>query len=158
MKIGEVLNLLNEYNTSGTNATLAMQGGKKATGKNYDNIVAGVASPNKTKEYIPKYANLYPTLWALVKKVKGDALGGDIIVTGKALAEWEQLTKTYKPKQTPEGDFSLPFGDKVRIKVRNNITYIGLNDDKALHSEAPQVMGMPQAEQPAEVQQKEQQV
>ena len=39
MLVGHVLQLLKEYNTSKTNATLAAQGGEKASGKNYDNIV-----------------------------------------------------------------------------------------------------------------------
>lgn len=134
MKILSVLKLINEYNTSGTNATLAAQGGKKATGKNFDNMITGESQPYKATEYETKYAKVFPALAAIVKKLKSKALGGDMIVTGKALMELQELLKAYKPKETPEGDYSLPFGDNVRMKKRGEVVYIGFNDPKALHS------------------------
>jgi hypothetical protein len=134
MKILSVLKLINEYNASGTNATLAAPGGKKATGKNFDNIVTGKAAPYKTTEYETKYAKVFPALSEIVKKLKSRALGGDMIVNGNALAELQELLKAYKPKQTPEGDYSLPFGDNIRMKQRGNVVYIGFNDPKGLHS------------------------
>lgn len=57
------------------------------------------------------------------------------MVTGSALAELQNLLKAYKPKQTPEGDYSLPFGDNVRMKQRSNAIFIGYNDPNALHSD-----------------------
>jgi hypothetical protein len=125
MKILSVLTLLNEYNASGTNATLAAPGGKKATGKNYDNIIAGKTKPYKTTEYEVKYAKLFPHLAELVKKIKSSAIQGDMVATPDVLAELEKLQTTYKPKQTPEGDYSLPFGDNIRMKNKNGVIYIG---------------------------------
>ena len=125
MKILSVLKLLNEYNASGTNATLAAPGGEKATGKNYDNIIAGKTAPYKTTEYEVKYAKLFPHLAELVKKIKSSAVQGDMVATPEVLAELEKLQTTYKPKQTPEGDYSLPFGDNIRMKNKNGVIYIG---------------------------------
>lgn len=125
MKILSVLKLINEYNTSGTNATLAAPGGKKATGKNYDNIITGKSKPYKTTEYETKYAKIFPHLAALVKEIKSSAIKGDKIATPEVIAELEKLQLAYKPKQTPEGDYSLPFGDNIRMKDRNGIIYIG---------------------------------
>lgn len=135
MLIKSVLQLLKEYNTSGTNATLAAQGGKKATGKNYDNIVTGKAAPYKATDYETKYAKVFPALATMVKKLKSEALGGDIIISGQALAELNELLKAYRPKETPEGDYSLPFGDNIRMKKRGNVIFMGYNDPKALHSD-----------------------
>jgi hypothetical protein len=134
MKILSVLKLLKEYNTSGTNATLAAQGGEKATGKNLDNMITGKSTPYKATEYETKYAKVFPALSNIVKKLKSQSLGGDIIVNGKALAELQELLKAYKPKETPEGDYSLPFGDNVRMKKRGEVVYIGFSNPKALHS------------------------
>ena len=125
MKILSVLKLLTEYNTSGTNTTLAAPGGKKATGKNFDNIITGKAKPYKTTEYEVKYAKLFPHLAELVKKIKSSAIQGDMVATPEVLAEIEKLQTTYKPRQTPEGDYSLPFGDNIRMKDKNGIIYIG---------------------------------
>lgn len=132
MLIKSVLQLIKEYNTSGTNATLAAQGGKKATGKNYDNIVAGKATPYKATDYETKYAKVFPALALIVKKLKTQSAGGDMIVNGQALAELQELLKAYKPKETAEGDYSLPFGDNIRMKKRGNAIFIGYNDPKAL--------------------------
>jgi hypothetical protein len=131
MLVGHVLQLLKEYNTSNTNATLAAQGGKKASGKNYDNIITGKAKPYKGNEYETKYARVYPALADLVKKLKSNALKGDIMVTGPALTELQSLLQAYQPKQTPEGDYSLPFGDNVRMKYKSNNIFIGYHDPKA---------------------------
>lgn len=131
MKILSVLKLLNEYNSSGTHAALAAPGGKKATGKNYDNIIAGKARPYKTTEYETRYAKLFPHTAALVKKIKTSAIQGDMVATPEVLAELEKMQATYKPKQTPEGDFSLPFGDNIRMKDKNGVIYIGPKDDSA---------------------------
>jgi hypothetical protein len=125
MRILSVLKLINEYNTSGTNTTLAAPGGKKAAGKNFDNIITGKASPYKTTEYEVKYAKLFPHLAQLVKKIKSSAIQGDMVATPEVLAELEKLQTTYKPKQTPEGDYSLPFGDNIRMKNKNGVIYIG---------------------------------
>jgi hypothetical protein len=36
--------------------------------------------------------------------------------------------QAYNPRQTPEGDYSLPFGDNVRLKQRGNVTFIGYHE------------------------------
>ena len=137
MLIKHVLQLVTEYNSSLTNTTLAGKGGKKASGKNYDNIITGKAKPYKGNEYETKYAKVFPALADLVKKLKTQALKGDIMVTGPALAELQKMLQGYKPKQTPEGDYSLPFGDNVRMKYRSNAIFIGYNNPEALRSEVP---------------------
>lgn len=125
MLIKKVLSLLNEYNSSMTNSTLAYQGGNKASGKNFDNIINGKTTPYKTTKYETKYAKLFPAIANLVKKLKSNAIQGDIIVNGPALSEMQNLLKTYQPRTTPEGDYSLPFGDNIRLKQRGNVYYIG---------------------------------
>lgn len=136
MLIRDVLLLLKEYNTSKTNATLAAPGGEKATGKNYDNIITGKAKPYKQTEYETKYAKVFPALAEMVKKLKSQSLKGDIMVNGPALTELQNLLKSYKPRQTEEGDYTLPFGDNVRMKQRSNAIFLGYNDPNALHSKA----------------------
>lgn len=148
MLISTVYKLLKEYNTSGTLTTLAAPGGKKATGKNYDNIITGAAKPYKATEYETKYAKVFPALAQMVKKLKSNAFKGDMIVSGQALAELQEMLKAYKPKQTQEGDYSLPFGDNIRMKQRGNNIFIGYNDPKALKSDGAQPEGMPPVEQP----------
>lgn len=128
MLIKNVLQILKEYNTSKTNATLAAQGGTKAAGKNFDNMLTGKSKPYKQNEYETKYAKVFPALAQLVKKLKSNALKGDIIVNGPALTELNELLKAYQPRQTPEGDYSLPFGDNVRLKQRGNVTFIGYHE------------------------------
>lgn len=137
MKILSVLKLINEYNTSGTYATLAAQGGKKATGKNYDNIIAGKSQAYKSTKYETKYAKLFPRLAALVDQIKNSAIKGDRVATPEIVAELEQLYQTYKPKQTPEGDYSLPFGDNIRMKDRNGVIYIGPASKKSIQVAPP---------------------
>ena len=128
MLIKDVILLLNEYNSSKTNTTLSYQGGKKANGKNFDNIIVGKTKPYKGNEYETKYAKLFPALATLVKKLKSQAIKGDIIITGPALVELQTLLKTYQPRPTPEGDYSLPFGDNIRMKQRSNAIFIGFNN------------------------------
>lgn len=128
MLIKNVLQILKEYNTSKTNATLAAQGGDKASGKNFDNMLTGKSKPYKQNEYETKYAKVFPALGQLVKKLKSNALKGDIIVNGPALTELNELLKAYQPRQTPEGDYSLPFGDNVRMKQRGNAIFIGYHE------------------------------
>ena len=137
MLIKDVRQLLTEYNNSKTNATLAGQGGTKASGKNYDNIIAGKAQPYKQNEYETKYAKVFPALAELVRKLKSNALKGDIMVTGPAMSELQSLLQSYQPRATKEGDYSLPFGDNVRMKQRGDAIYIGYNDPKALKSDPP---------------------
>lgn len=137
MLIKDVRQLLTEYNNSKTNTTLAGQGGDKASGKNFDNIITGKAQPYKQTEYETKYAKVFPALAEIVRKLKSNALKGDIMVTGSAMSELQNLIKSYQPRATKEGDYSLPFGDNVRMKQRGGVIYIGYNDPKALHSDAP---------------------
>ena len=137
MLIKDVLTLLTEYNSSKTNTTLAGVGGDKAAGKNYDNILVGKTQAYKPNEYEVKYAKLFPALAEMVRKLKTQAIKGDMVLNGPALVEMQKLLQTYKPKQTTEGDFSLPFGDNVRMKQRGQAFFIGYNEPDALQS-APQ--------------------
>lgn len=140
MLIKDVLILIKEYNTSQTNTTLAASGGKKAAGKNYDNIITGKAKAYKQNEYETKYAKVFPSLADLVKKLKSQALKGDILVNGPALSELQSLLKSYKPKETLQGEYSLPFGDNIRMKYRGNAIFLGYNDPTALRSDNPSML------------------
>lgn len=143
MRIFDVLMLLKEYNASNTNTTLTAPGGKKASGKNYDNILTGKSQPYKNDEYVTKYAKIYPALAEIVKKIKNQEIDNDIMVTGKALAEIGQLFQTYKPKETANGEFSLPFGDNVRIKQRGNVIFIGKNKTNNSTLNSPAITSLP---------------
>jgi hypothetical protein len=129
MLIKDILSLLTEYNSSQTNGTLAYNGGNKASGKNFDNIITGKADPYKNNEYETKYEKLFPAVGKLVKKLKDGAIKGDVIINGPALLEIQKLLTTYNPRQTPEGDYSLPFGDNIRLKMRGNFYYIGFKNN-----------------------------
>ena len=139
MLIKNVLKVLNEYNTSRTNATLAAAGGQKATGKNYDNMITGQSQFYKNNDYTPQYAEKFPALAALANKVKNQAVGCDIIVPAPAMKELQVLMQKYNPRVDEDGTISLPFGDGVRLKTRGNIYYIGTADDKSLKSDAQPV-------------------
>lgn len=134
MLIKDILILLKEYNSSKTNTTLSYSGGKKASGKNYDNIITGKAKPYKNNEYETKYAKVFPALAEMVKKLKSNAIKGDIIVTGPALIELQNLLKAYRPKETVDGNYSLPFGDNIQMKYRANNIFIGYNKPDKLNS------------------------
>lgn len=139
MLIKDILFLLKEYNSSKTNTTLAAKGGEKASGKNFDNIITGKAQPYKETEYETKYAKVFPQLSDLVKKVKSQAVKGDIQIIGGALAELQELLKSYRPKNTKDGALSLPFGDNVRLKNYANNFYISFNkpeDNKTIDIKA----------------------
>lgn len=128
-----------EYNTSGTNATLAAAGGDKATGKNYDNMITGKSQFYKNNDYIPQYAEQFPALFAIANKVKAQPVGGDIIVPAAAMKELQVLMQKYNPRTSEDGTISLPFGDGIRLKNRGNIYYIGTTDDKSLKSDNPEI-------------------
>lgn len=139
MLIKNVLNLLNEYNNSGTNVTLAALGGKKATGKNYDNMITGQSQPYKNNDYTPQYAEKFPTLAALANKVKSQAVGCDVIIPPAGMKELQILMQKYNPRTGEDGTISLPFGDGIRLKNRGNIYYIGTSEETALKSDASPV-------------------
>ena len=109
-----------EYNASGTNTTLAAPGGEKATGKNYDNMAAGKSQPYKDNEYHLKYEAQYPNLAKLAKKLKDGAFKGNILLTGSALVELDQLFQHFTPKRDAQGNLSLPFGDNLKLKMQGN--------------------------------------
>jgi hypothetical protein len=133
MLIKDILFLLKEYNSSKTNTTLAAKGGEKASGKNFDNIITGKAQPYKETEYETKYAKVFPQLSTLVKKVKSQLVKGDIQVVGTALAELQELLKSYRPRNTKDGALSLPFGDNVRLKNYANNFILALINPKIIN-------------------------
>lgn len=122
--------LLREYNTSNTNASLAAPGGEKASGKNYDNIITGKSKPYKNTEYETKYGKLYPNIAKIVRDIKSSAFKGDILLQAPAIAELQNLFKSYTPKQVSENEYTLPFGDNVRLKQQGNVLYITYNKSK----------------------------
>jgi hypothetical protein len=125
MLIKDVLALLTEYNTSKTNTTLAGQGGEKATGKNYDNIITGKAQAYKHKDYETKYGKQFPALAEMVKKLKSQAIKGEMLVNGPALLELQNLLSIRNPKKAKDGTIILPFGDNIRMRNQGNAVFIG---------------------------------
>lgn len=119
-KVNKKRNTILEYNTSGTYTTLAAPGGEKATGKNYDNMATGESQPYKDNEYHLKYEGQYPNLAKLAKKLKDGAFKGNILLTGAALVEIDQLFQHFNPKKDAQGNLSLPFGDNIKLKMQGN--------------------------------------
>ena len=134
MKLGDIFwfnrNILLEYDNSKSGVTLAAPGGDRASGKNYDNIAIGKTQPYKnTAEKQTKYAKIYPQLGLIVDRLKNSAIQGDIIITGKALQELEQLLQTFNPKVSDNNEVIMPFGDNVRLKVRGDKFFLGFSQE-----------------------------
>ena len=133
MKIIDVLRftkpILLEYDNSKSGVTLAAPGGEKASGKNYDNIATGQSQPYKDNDYQTKYEKAYPQLGIIVKRLKQSAIKGDIIVTGGALKELEQLLKAFNPKMSDNNEVIMPFGDNIRLKVRGDKFFLGFSQE-----------------------------
>lgn len=122
--------ILVEYNTSGNMTNISAPGGNKAFGKNYDRMAVGLSNPYATEQkYITKYAKVYPALAGIVDRLKNSALPGDILVTGKALNELNVLLSTFNPKTSEAGEIQLPFGDNIRLKIKNNKIFIGFSQE-----------------------------
>ena len=122
--------ILLEYDNSKSGVTLAAPGGDKASGKNYDNIAIGKTQPYKnTTEKQTKYAKIYPQLGLLVDRLKKSAIQGDIIITGKALDELNQLLQTFNPKVSENNEVILPFGDNIRLKIRGDKFFLGFSQE-----------------------------
>lgn len=133
MKLGEVFRfnkrILLEYDNTKSDVTLAAPGGDKASGKNYDNMVTGQSQPYKFSEYKTKYEKIYPQLGIIVKRLRNSAIKGDIIVTGKALNELNQLLQTFNPKMSDNNEVIMPFGDNIRLKVRGDKFFLGFSQE-----------------------------
>lgn len=135
-------NTLLEYNTSGTYTTLAAPGGEKATGKNYDNMATGKSQPYKDNEYHLKYEGQYPNLAKIAKKLKDGAFKGNILLTGAALVELDQLLQNFTPKKDERGNLSLPFGDNLKLKMQGNNFFLSYEQpDQAVPVASDNVVG-----------------
>lgn len=77
----------------------------------------------------------FPNLANIVKKVRSQAVGCDVVVPAPAMKELSILMKKYNPRTSEDGTISLPFGDGIRLKSRGNIFYIGTTDDTSLKSD-----------------------
>lgn len=121
--------MLLEYDNTKSGVTLAAPGGRKASGKNYDNMIVGDSEPYKNDKYVTKYEKMYPQLGLIVKKLRTSAIKGDIIVTGKALKELNQLVQTYNPKLSDNNEVIMPFGDNIRLKVRGDKFFLGFSQE-----------------------------
>ena len=134
MKLGQALNfarnILLEYDNSKSGVTLAAPGGDRASGKNYDNIAIGKSQPYKNiDDYKTKYAKIYPQLGIIVDRLKKSAIQGDIIITGKALDELNQLLQTFDPKVSENNEVIMPFGDNIRLKIRGDKFFLGFSQE-----------------------------
>lgn len=131
-----------EYNTSGTYTTLAAPGGEKATGKNYDNMATGKSQPYKDNEYHLKYEGQYPNLAKLAKRLKDGAFKGNILLTGTALIELDQLFQHFTPKKDAQGNLSLPFGDNLKLKMQGNNFFLSYEQpEQAVYPVSDNVVG-----------------
>lgn len=119
-----------EYNTSGNMTNISAPGGKKAFGKNYDRMAAGLSKPYANEEdYITKYAKVYPRLAGIVKRLKNSAMPGDIVVLGAALDELSTLLSTFTPNVDDANEIKLPFGDNIRLKIKGDKAFIGFSQE-----------------------------
>lgn len=122
MKISKIQKLLEYNRTGGKITTISGKGGKKAAGKNFDNIAAGQTNPYKTKEYDTKYMKMYPSLSTLVKHFRENNEHTQHLINGLALQELQKLAQNFRFKTDSDGNYILPFGDNIRLKkVGNNL-------------------------------------
>lgn len=125
MKISNIHKLLTEYNKSGEHiTTLSAPGGKKASGKNYDNIITGASKPYAIKNDETQYMSMFPSLGGIIKNLRKDEMGGEKIVLGRALVELSELNKLSPLKKDEEGKFILPFGDGIRLEKKNGKFFV----------------------------------
>lgn len=82
MNIGKIITLLSEYNSSKTNTTLAAPGGKKASGKNYDNMIIGASQPYKNEKYETEYGKKFPNIQKAVDKIKKSRIARRYVIIG----------------------------------------------------------------------------
>lgn len=68
----------------------------------------------------------------VVKKLKTDSLDGDQIVTGAALAQVNNMLSILPLNKDENGDYILPFGNKIRLKNRQGVYYIGLKEENRI--------------------------
>ena len=144
MNIFQLNQILLEYNKSGKLTTLAGQGGDKAAGKSFDNIVAGVTNPYKEETKEPtENEKRFPNLAKVINQMKKDSVQGNKIVMGAALNELRQLVQTMNLRTDENGEAVLPFGDSVRLTQKGNNYFIRLNStaDDEKQSQQTDIMG-----------------
>ena len=144
MNIFQLNQILLEYNKSGKLTTIAGQGGDKAAGKSFDNIVAGITNPYKEETKEPtENEKRFPNLAKVVNQMKKDSVQGNKIVMGAALNDLRQLVQTMNLRTDENGESVLPFGDSVRLTQKGNNYFIRLNstaeDEK--QSQQTNIMG-----------------
>lgn len=119
---------------TGTGAFATLGGDHGNTGgKTFTSIASGDAQPYKftTQSRIKKqYSTKYPSVIQLIDKVKGDSIGGDVIVNGAALAELDKIMNRENLQQDENGDFIIPFAKNIRLKEKNGVFYIGTKEKK----------------------------
>lgn len=129
--IYEMLQLINEYDTSGNVMNLAMMTSKGTSGKTLDNIATGKTNVNKTPSYRKTKKEFeYPELSKIVQTLKTatDANSGDKILTGKAAEEMKRLEQTNQLKQDVDGSFIVPLGDNIRMRKIYGAYSLGYNN------------------------------
>lgn len=130
MNIFQLNQILLEYNKSGKLTTLAGQGGDKASGKNFDNIAAGITNPYKQEQKKPTEKEMqYPNLAKVISQMKKSAIKGNKLVMGAALQDLQVLLQNSKPQVDENGEMILPFGDGVRLIQNGNNYFIGLRGE-----------------------------
>lgn len=130
MNIFQLNQILLEYNKSGKLTTLAGQGGDKASGKNFDNIAAGITNPYKQEQKKPTEKEMqYPNLAKVINQMKKTAIKGNKLVMGAALQDLQILLQNSTHQTDENGEMILPFGDGVRLIQNGNNYFIGLRGE-----------------------------
>lgn len=129
MKISDVQKILMlEYRTSDSSlSTLSMPTDKGTSGKNLDNIIAGVTKPYKAQMVKKtKQQKMFPHLAKIVDQLKKTTVNGDKIVVGQALKELTILLNGGTLKTDEDGLTILPIGKGARIIQRGGNYFIRL--------------------------------
>lgn len=74
----------------------------------------------------------------LIKKVKEDAMGGDTLVTGPAMAELNNFMNHENLQQDENNEYIIPFAKNIRLKIRGNAFFLGPKTKKLNINQAPQ--------------------
>ena len=129
MNIFQINQILLEYNKSGKLTTISGEGGEKAAGKNFDNIVAGITQPYKQQVKNPSQTErTYPYLAKSVQQLKNDAISGNKILIGGSLNDVKKLMQNKNLRKDQNGQIILPFGDNVRLIKNGNNFFIKLSE------------------------------
>lgn len=119
MKIKDVKRFNRLLQEASRDITKLSTGHDGKNGKGADSIAVGAATPYKQKQTNKGVFDAkFPAVANVVKRLKSDALDGDQIVSGAALAQVKTMLGILPLNKDDNGDIILPFGNNVRLKER----------------------------------------